>query len=58
MNAAIELVDSAHSGNAVFALIEGGSVYGEHAASVGDPVDRDTVFQVASLSSSGSPRGA
>jgi CubicO group peptidase (beta-lactamase class C family) len=50
MDAAIELVDSAHSGNAVFALIEGGSVYDEHTASVGDPVDRDTVFQVASLS--------
>ncbi len=50
MDAAIERVDSAHAGNAVFALIEGGSVYDEHAASVGDPVDRDTVFQVASLS--------
>ncbi len=49
MDAAIELVDSAHSGNAVFALIEGGSVYGEHGASVREPVDRDTVFQVASL---------
>jgi len=42
MDAAIELVDSAHSGNGVFALIEGGSVYDEHAASVGEPVDRDT----------------
>ena len=50
MDAAIERVDSAHAGNAVFALIEGGSVYDEHAVSVGDPVDRNTVFQVASLS--------
>jgi CubicO group peptidase (beta-lactamase class C family) len=49
MEAATELVDAAHSGNAVLALIEGGSVYGEHAVSVGDPVDRDVVFQVASL---------
>ena len=50
MNAAVERVDAAHAGNAVFALIEGGSLYDEHAASVGDPVDRDSVFQVASLS--------
>jgi CubicO group peptidase (beta-lactamase class C family) len=50
MRAAIEFVDSAHSGNAVFALIEGGSVYDEHAVSVGEAVDSNTVFQVASLS--------
>ncbi len=50
MDAATELLDRNHSGNAVLALIEDGSVYGEHAVSVGDPVDRDTVFQVASLS--------
>lgn len=50
MDAAIELVDSANSGNAVFALIEGGSVYDDHAVSVGQAVDVNTVFQVASLS--------
>jgi CubicO group peptidase (beta-lactamase class C family) len=50
MDAAIRRVDAEHAGNAVFALIQAGSVYDEHAVSVGDSVDRDTVFQVASLS--------
>jgi CubicO group peptidase (beta-lactamase class C family) len=50
MDAAIERVDEAHAGNAVLALIDGGLVYDEHAVSVGDEVDRDSVFQVASLS--------
>lgn len=50
MDAAVERIDAAHAGNAVLALIEGGSVYDEHAVSVGESVDRDTVFQVASLS--------
>jgi CubicO group peptidase (beta-lactamase class C family) len=50
MRAAIELVDSSNAGNAVFALLEGGSVHGVHAVSVGEAVDVNTVFQVASLS--------
>jgi CubicO group peptidase (beta-lactamase class C family) len=50
MRAAVELVDSSSSGNAVFALLEGGSVHGVHAVSVGEAVDVNTVFQVASLS--------
>jgi CubicO group peptidase (beta-lactamase class C family) len=50
LDAAIALVDAQQRGNAVLALLEDGAVFGEHSASVGDPVDRDTVFQVASLS--------
>ncbi|MEQ1686358.1 MAG: serine hydrolase domain-containing protein [Burkholderiaceae bacterium] len=50
MGAAARLVDSGNKGNAVFAVIEGGSVHRVHAVSVGDAVDVDTVFQVASLS--------
>ncbi|MCA9511903.1 MAG: beta-lactamase family protein [Myxococcales bacterium] len=37
-------------GNAVVLLIEDGVVRDEYACSVGEPVDRDSVFQVASLS--------
>lgn len=37
-------------GNAVLLLIQEGVVRHEHACSVGAPVDRDSVFQVASLS--------
>ena len=50
MNAAATLVDSTNRGNAVFALIEDGSVHGAHAVSVGEAVDVYTVFQTASLS--------
>lgn len=50
MDAAATLVDSTNRGNAVFALIEDGSVHGVHAASVGEAVDVYTVFQTASLS--------
>lgn len=50
MHAAIQRVDSSSEGNAVFALIERGVVYDVHAFSIGEGVDRDTVFQVASLS--------
>ena len=38
------------AGNAVLTLIRDGAVHHEHAFSVGEPVDRDSVFQVASLS--------
>jgi CubicO group peptidase (beta-lactamase class C family) len=50
VNAAVELVDSANAGNAVLAVIDRGRVHGTHAASLGDAVDLDTVFQTASLS--------
>jgi len=50
MAAATRSVDSRNAGNAVFAVIERGSVHGVHAVSVGESVDVDTVFQVASLS--------
>ena len=50
MDAAARLVDSSNAGNAVFAVIENGSVHDVHAVSVGDAVDVNTVFQTASLS--------
>ncbi|MET0659190.1 MAG: serine hydrolase domain-containing protein, partial [Steroidobacteraceae bacterium] len=48
--AATKMVDSENAGNAVFAVIDHGSVRGVHAVSVGEAVDVDTVFQVASVS--------
>jgi CubicO group peptidase (beta-lactamase class C family) len=50
MDAASEVLSSENRGNAVVALLQSGALFDEHAVSVGDPVDRDTVFQVASLS--------
>lgn len=50
MGSAARLVDASNKGNAVFAVIEDGSVRGFHAVSVGEAVDVDTVFQIASLS--------
>jgi CubicO group peptidase (beta-lactamase class C family) len=50
MDAAVRLVDSSNAGNAVFAVIENGSVHAVHAVSVGEAVDVNTVFQTASLS--------
>ena len=50
MAAAAKLVDSSNTGNAVFAVIDDGSVHGVHAVSVGEAVDVNTVFQTASLS--------
>lgn len=50
MDAAIDTIDGSRRGNVAFVLIEDGTVVGEHFASVGRPVDRDTLFQVASLS--------
>jgi CubicO group peptidase (beta-lactamase class C family) len=42
---------AAHSsGNAAFRLIERGELYDEYFVSVGEPVDSETLFQVASLS--------
>jgi CubicO group peptidase (beta-lactamase class C family) len=50
MDAARNEIDANYRGNVAFALVEKGDVFAEHFASVGDPVDRDTLFQVASLS--------
>lgn len=44
------IIDRDNPGNAAFVLIENGIVVDEHFASRGKPVDRDTLFQVASLS--------
>lgn len=50
MNALVLEVQATRAGNVGLVLIEGGSVHAEHMSSVGGPVDRDTLFQVASLS--------
>lgn len=50
MDAAVKLVDASNKGNAVFAVIDDGSVHGVHSVSVGEAVDVNTVFQTASLS--------
>jgi len=50
LDAAAKIVDSSNRGNAVFALIDDGSVHGVHAVSVGEAADVNTVFQTASLS--------
>lgn len=49
-NAAVGLINDNSHGNAAFALIHEGRVYGEHFHWKGKPVDHDTQFQVASLS--------
>lgn len=43
-------LDNRASGNSAFVLLEDGRVVAEHFHSSGRPVDRDTLFQVASLS--------
>ena len=43
-------LDAVSKGNAAFILVEGGRPVSEHFVSRGAPVDRDTQFQVASLS--------
>ncbi len=48
--AAVAVIEKNSNGNAAFALIRQGEVYGEHFQSKGRPVDRNTLFQVASLS--------
>ena len=50
LSAAVKLVDSSNKGNAVFAVLDDGSVHGVHAISVGEAVDVNTVFQTSSLS--------
>ena len=50
MDAAIAEIDRTRRGNVAFVLIENGKVFDEHFTSVGQPVDRNTLFQVASMS--------
>jgi CubicO group peptidase (beta-lactamase class C family) len=50
MAAAAKRIDSGNTGNAVLVLIDDGAVHGVHTASVGEPVDVNSVFQTASLS--------
>ncbi|MBX3504951.1 MAG: beta-lactamase family protein [Parvibaculum sp.] len=46
----VEAIDAAEQGAVAFVLIEKGDVFGEHYVSAGEPVTRDTLFQLASLS--------
>lgn len=48
--AMIGAMDRETKGNAALVLIDAGKIYGEHFVSKGEKVDRDTQFQVASLS--------
>lgn len=48
--AAVATIEGSRRGNAAFVLIEDGTVVFEHFASIGRPIDRDTLFQIASLS--------
>ncbi|MET0271745.1 MAG: serine hydrolase domain-containing protein [Phenylobacterium sp.] len=48
--AAIAQADAARPGNFAMVLIDDGKVAGSHFSSIGEPVDRDTLFQVASMS--------
>lgn len=48
--AAIARIDRENKGNAAFVLLDDGRVVAEHFRSRGEPVDRNTLFQVASLS--------
>jgi len=50
MDAAVTAIENKYRGNIAFTLIENSQVFEEFTASVGNPVNRDTVFQVASLS--------
>lgn len=50
MHAAVKRTLAGHEGNVAFVLLEDGQVFGQHFASKGKPVDRDTLFQAASLS--------
>lgn len=48
--AAFAEIDRRNKGNVAFTLLEHSNVAAEHFLSVGKPVDRDSLFQVASLS--------
>jgi CubicO group peptidase (beta-lactamase class C family) len=43
-------IEDLHPGNVAFVLLEDGIVVDEHYASIGRPVDQDSLFQVGSLS--------
>lgn len=45
-----EAIGAAEQGAVAFVLIEKGEIVGEHYVSAGEPVTRDTLFQLASLS--------
>ena len=49
MEAAKKEIGAKHRGNAAFRLIENGKLHDEYFVSVGDSVDSETLFQVASL---------
>jgi hypothetical protein len=57
LQAATEALGDGHRGNAALVPIEGGRVSGEHYASIGRPVGRDRLFQVASLTKWVTARG-
>ena len=48
--AALARIENENASNAAFVLLDDGRVVAEHYQSIGEPVDRDTLFQVASLS--------
>jgi CubicO group peptidase (beta-lactamase class C family) len=50
VSTSIEAIDAANGGAVAFVLVEKGEVFGEHYVSAGEPVTRDTLFQLASLS--------
>ncbi len=50
VTAAVARMGHENVGNAAFVLLDDGRVVAEHFQSTGEPVDRDTIFQVASLS--------
>lgn len=49
-DAAIAEIERTRRGNVAFVVIDGGEIFAEHFTSAGQPVDRHTLFQVASLS--------
>ena len=50
MVASVDEINTNYHGNVAYVLIQGGHIYDEHFVSVGEPVDGNTLFQVASLS--------
>ncbi|MCZ6890128.1 MAG: serine hydrolase [Gammaproteobacteria bacterium] len=50
MDAAVAEIDERHHGNVAFVLIENRRIFEEYYTSVGARIDRDTLFQVSSLS--------
>ncbi len=47
--AVIDKIDASYQGNVAFTLIENGDVVSEHFASIGESIDNDSLFQVASM---------